>query len=125
MIMHRFLFLALIFAPAVTLAAPRTFSELADLVTNLINGGIGVALILGIVIYFYGVVTSIPKTGAGDLDRLRAHFVWGLIALFVMFSVWGILALLRNTLFGSSGYDFNSGDQQALCDGIDDCTIIE
>ncbi len=121
----RYFFLAFLFVPFVTEAAPRTFSELADLVTNLINGGIGVAFILGIVVYFFGIVTSMSKLREGDSERLRAYFVWGIIALFVMFSVWGILALIRNTLFGGGAVgDFNSANQ-VLCTSVSDCQLSE
>jgi hypothetical protein len=123
--MKKTLFVLALFAPAFASAAPRTFSELADLITNLINGGIGVALILAIVIYFWGIIATIPHQSKGDGERLRTHIVWGLAALFIMFSVWGILALLRNTLFGGGAYDLGGGGMQALCEGLDDCVIIE
>ncbi|MEK7155792.1 MAG: hypothetical protein AAB734_02835 [Patescibacteria group bacterium] len=113
----------MLWLPTITLAAPRTFSELADLITNLINGGIGVALILGIVIYFYGIATNIRKVGEGEMSELRTHLFWGIIALFVMFSVWGILALLRNTLFGGGGYELGGSGQQVLCENIEDCVV--
>jgi len=71
--------------------------------------------------YFYGIATSVPKLGEGDSERLRAHFFWGIIALFVMFSVWGILALLRNTLFGGDTGLPGSTSNQVLCNGLDDC----
>lgn len=125
--MKKFLPIFLLLAPAVTLAAPRTFSELANLIVNLINGGIGVALILGIVIYFWGIVSSIPRSGKADGEKLRTQLLWGMIALFVMFSVWGILALLRNTLFGGgAGVGFGgSGGDAVLCESLDDCVIDE
>ena len=122
--MRKIILCAILVVPGVTLAAPHTFSELADLLTNLINGGIGVALILGIVVYFFGVATSISKIGEGDAERLRAHFLWGIIALFVMFSVWGILALVRNTLFGGGAFG-GDAPKQATCETIDDCIINE
>lgn len=118
------LFIALLL-PTAAFAAPRTFADLADLVTNLINGGIGVALILGIVVYFWGIVTTIPKQSTGDSEKLRTQLVWGIAALFVMFSVWGILALLRNTLFGGGGYSFGGDGGQVLCESLDDCAIDE
>lgn len=112
--------------PGIAFAAPQTFGELVDLILELINAGIGLALILGIVIYFYGVATSIPKLRSDDSERLRAHFVWGLLALFVMFSVWGILALLRNTLFGGSSYDsFSDDGAYTECLSLEDCVIGE
>ena len=117
-------FLSLLLLPSITLAAPRTFQELAALFVTFINAGIGVALVAGIVIYFYGVVTSIPKASTGDIDRIRAHMVWGIIALFVMFSVWGILALLRNTLFGGGGGGVGSGYEESFeieCETFEEC----
>jgi len=51
--------------------------------------------------------------------------MWGIIALFVMFSVWGILAVIRNTLFSGAGagYGYTSKDDAALCKSLDDCAI--
>lgn len=111
----------LLLAPAIVFAAPRTFSDLAGNVVQILNAGIGTIIILGLVIYFYGVATSIPRLKADDGERLRAHFLWGIIALFVMVSVWGILGLLRNTLFGggAGGGDFGGGG--VLCTSIDNC----
>ncbi len=106
--------------PSVTLAAPRTFAELANLITNLINGGIGVALILGIVVYFYGIVSNMSETSHGKFEKMRTHILWGMIALFVMFSVWGILGLIRNTLFGGTGSGLETGGRnEVFCDSIE------
>lgn len=121
--MYRTLTIIVLTLPMVASAAPRTFAELANLAVSIINGAIGVALILGIVIYFYGVATSLPKSGKGDLEKLRAHLMWGIIALFVMFSVWGILRLVSNTLFGGGGaYEYgSSGGTQSDCVRLEDC----
>ncbi len=121
----RLFFLVTLFLPAITLAAPRTFSEFAGLLVNILNAGIGVAIILGLVIYFYGIATSIPHTKEGDGERLRAHFFWGLLAIFIMVSVWGILALVRNTLFGGGGPDMNGGSGGTLCQSAADCLVTE
>lgn len=115
--------LGILTAPSIALAALNTFTDLANLALKIINSGIGVVLILGIVIYFYGVATSIPKMKEGDPERLRAHFFWGLLALFVMFSVWGILNVVANTLFGGGGTDALGGSTGPLCEGIGDCEI--
>lgn len=100
-------------------ASPRTFSELAELSVNFINAGIGTAIILGLVIYFYGIASGIASMRHGESEALRQRIVWGLIALFVMVSVWGIIGLVRNTLFGGGGPgDFGS-------DGTPNCIDIE
>jgi hypothetical protein len=112
------------FIPGLALAAPRTFDELAANVVGILNAGIGVSIVLGLVIYFYGIATSIPRLRTDDSKRLAAHFFWGLLAIFVMVSVWGILALLRNTLFGGGGGPaFDDGPSGPLCTSIEDCAI--
>ena len=118
-----FLALLILAAPAITLAAPRTFTELADLATNLINGGIGVSLTLGIVVFFYGTVSNFAESKDSISDKFRTQILWGIIALFVMFSVWGILALLRNTLFGGDATFGSGGTGEALCTSVTDCVI--
>lgn len=123
--MTRFLLMMALLAPGIVLAAPTSLKELGYLAVTYINAGIGVTLMLGIVIYFYGVSTSLPKLKSDDSARLQAHFVWGLLALFVMFSVWGILALLRNTLFGGGTYDPLSGSSggSAECTSLEGCIL--
>jgi hypothetical protein len=86
--------------PSAALAAPQTFSELAEFMVRFINAGIGTAIILGLVIYFYGIATGLVNLKGGSTEQLSQRIIWGLIALFVMVSVWGIVGLVRNTLFG-------------------------
>jgi hypothetical protein len=54
------------------------------------------------VFYFFSIARDIRKIGEGEAGMRKEYFFWGIIALFVMVSVGGILALLENTLFGSS-----------------------
>lgn len=87
-------------APAVALAAPRTWSELVGALVTIMNSGVAILVSLAIVFYFYGVTSNILKF-ENDPERRKAYFFWGLIALVVMVSVWGILRILENTLFGA------------------------
>lgn len=109
-----------IFLPTIALAAPRTFSELSETAITLLNGGIGVTIILGLVIYFYGIASGIGKLKGGGMEELRPRIVWGLIAIFVMVSVWGIVGLVRNTLFGGGGgqnFDGGGALEGSGCEG--------
>lgn len=118
------LFVGVLTLPFFASAAPETFDELVDLGLTYINAGIGIALMAGIVVFFFGVTSSLHETSSGKTsDKLHTQLLWGIIALFVMFSVWGILALLRNTLFGSGGYVIGGGNSlDAICAGsFDEC----
>ena len=96
-------------APAVALAAPRDFSELADLIVLILNNATIVLIVLGIVVYFYGISTNILKFSEEGGEKLRQYFFWGLLVIFLMVSIWGILKLLQNTLFGSNLYSGGGG----------------
>ncbi|MEK7509402.1 MAG: hypothetical protein AAB605_01680 [Patescibacteria group bacterium] len=124
--MLRSIFLVALFLPGLAFAAPQTFEQLAGIFVQILNGGIGVAIVLGIVIYFLGIATSLGKLKSGGTENLRTHLLWGMIALFVMISVWGILALLRNTLFGGGAPDFSGGGGTViLCQSAVDCLVAE
>lgn len=96
--------LVLLALPAVAdAAAPRTFSELASLLVTYMNAGVGVLILAAIVIYFYGISTNVMKFGSEESKQyVRNYFFWGIIVIFVMVSVWGILEMLQNTLFSDS-----------------------
>lgn len=101
----RFSVLAVIFLPSLVFAAsPRTFSELVNLAVTVIDTATGVLITAAIAIYLWGVSTSIWKTGQETSARAKTYFFWGIIVLFIMVSIWGILRLLRDTLFAESPY---------------------
>lgn len=96
--------------PAVALAAtPRTFQELASFAVTILNSGTGLLILLGVVVYFYGISINILKIGEGEKEKIKAYFFWGIIVIFLMVSIWGILRLLQNTLFGSDRFSPTTG----------------
>lgn len=95
--------------PESAAAAPRTFKELADLIVQILDTGTGLLILTGVVIYFWGISTNILKMKDEGGKVFKAYFLWGIIALFVMVSIWGIIELLQNTLFGSDGTDPSVG----------------
>ncbi|MDE1924718.1 MAG: hypothetical protein KGH79_00870 [Patescibacteria group bacterium] len=85
-----------------------TFASIVESVILLINLLLGVLAALAIVVFFYGLVLYVYKSGdAHAHEEGRERIVWSLIALFALFSIWGILALLQISFFG--GTVMNSG----------------
>ena len=77
-----------------------TFAELVDLFVDLIRSAVTVLIGLGLVIFLWGVVMFIYKSGSPKAHTYgREMLVWGLIAMFVMVSVWGILGLAQTSFF--------------------------
>lgn len=106
----------ILLSPLAAQAAPNTFQDLANLLVTILDNATTVLIVLGIVVYFYGISTNILKFGEGDKEKFRNYMVWGVIVLFVMVSIWGILNLLESTLFGDSTNPTNGAAQQAPSD---------
>jgi len=107
------LFLGTLAYPLVALAAaPKSFSELAEMVVGIVDTGTGVLIVLGFVAYFWGISTNILKF-EDDPEKRKAYFFWGLLVLFVMVSIWGIIGLLANTLFGGGSFGIRAAPQPA------------
>lgn len=84
--------------PAVALAQTRTLGDLLGLFSNIINAMIPFFIALAGLLFLYGVLKMVM---AGDDEEARkagrGTMIYGVIALFVMVSVWGLVALLVNT----------------------------
>lgn len=99
--------------PLLVLAAPTTLSELSDLIVSWFNASTGVLIIAGIVVYFYGITGGMFKIQSGEMRQgVTTQLIWGVIAIFVMVSIWGILSLLQATIFGLDSSSPSSGAPQ-------------
>ena len=103
--MKRLGIILIMLTPSLALAAaPRTFSDLANLIVAMLDAGVGLLITVAIVIYLFGISRSIFKSGEEGKEGLRRYFLWGIVTIFLMVSIWGILQLLQNTLFGGTSY---------------------
>ena len=79
--------------------------KLADVVRSLItviNMAVGVLVPLALVIFFYGLVKYIYNSSDATAHKEgRETIFWSLLALFVLISIWGILALLNTAFFNA------------------------
>jgi NADH:ubiquinone oxidoreductase subunit 6 (subunit J) len=71
-------------------------------------------IIAGAVVYFiYGVAMYIIAGGEEAKEAAKTKIVWGIIGLFVMISVWGLVNILVNT-FGLDNTNRAQNVQQQL-----------
>ena len=92
--------------PGVVLAqsnTPRTFKDLVGMLVELLNSGTAVLVTLAVVVFLFGAAQNMLKARTEGGAALRNFLLWGVIILFVMVSIWGILRLLQATLFSSNG----------------------
>lgn len=60
--------------------------------------------------FLYGLVEFISNAGNEDaLNKGKQHMLWGIIGMFIMMSVFGIMQLIINTL-GIKGIDVGTGE---------------
>lgn len=85
--------------PLVTHAAPRSYADLVSYLIGIINGIVGVLVLAALVIYLFALAFSLMGTDEHSKERSKTLFLWGIIILFVMVSLWSIAFLIRSTFF--------------------------
>lgn len=89
----------LFFVPLVVVAQPKDFSDFAGTLVRYINGITAVLVTFAIAVYFWGLATNVGKTDEDSLQKFRRHLTWGLATIFVIFAFWGIINLLKSSIF--------------------------
>jgi hypothetical protein len=117
----RGLLFAIFLFPGIALAAgaPQNFKDLANEIVQVLNNATTDLIVLAIVIYFYGVSTSLFK-GEKGRENLRQQIIWGIAVIFLAVSIWGVVQLLQSTFFGAG----QSGSGGASNTGGQNCTAL-
>jgi len=55
---------------------------------------------LAVVLFFWGVVKFIAQD---KKDEGKTMMIWGIVALFVMFTIWGIISFMQTSTIDTSG----------------------
>ena len=76
---------------------PTVTSLLSKIATYILNPLIVLGFVVATIFLFYGIAEMIWKADSNDLEKNRNNVKYGIIGLFIMFSVYGILNLVINT----------------------------
>jgi uncharacterized membrane protein len=80
-----------------------SFGSIVQSLIGLIDMLVGVLATLAVVLFFWGLVRYIKDSGdAKGHTEGRERIIWSLVAIFILFSVWGILSLMNVALFGTN-----------------------
>lgn len=70
---------------------------LGKIVTLIVNPVIVLGFVVATIFLFYGIVQLIWGADGKDLEKNKSNVMYGVIGLFVMFSVYGILRIVLAT----------------------------
>jgi hypothetical protein len=100
----------LAFTPAISFAAFTGTLELLKGLRGMINIVIPLLFGLALIYFFWGLIQFISNAGEQKTrDEGKTKMVWGVVALFVFVSIFGILNMMSG-LFGFSGGSGGGGD---------------
>ena len=90
--------LSMLVLPLVTLAAPLDNVEtLAQSIGRIINILIPIVFALALLFFFWGLAMYIFG-GAHEAEKAKKTMIWGIVAIFVMAAVWGLVRFLGEAL---------------------------
>ena len=78
------------------LAGAATLLNTLALANTVLNAAIGLFITLAIVVFFWGLIKYLVNAGEEKSEGLQIMF-YGVVAIFVMVSIWGIIRLLQST----------------------------
>jgi len=78
-----------------------TLTDVISKFIGLINQIVPVLLALAMVFLMWSAVSYVRQSGEGGAEA-RGNLFWAVIALFVLFTVWGLVNVLCLTLLGTS-----------------------
>ncbi len=81
-----------------TIGYTTTFSTLIDIFLDLIQAAIPVIAGMTLLVFFWGLAKFIVAVGGDEkaVAEGKNLMIWGVLALFVMISIWGILGFLSD-----------------------------
>ena len=89
---------ALLAVPFVA-SAQATADSILTTVGNLIDTATPIVVALALLYFFWGLANFILSSGDKDKrEKSRGIMIWGVIALFIIVSIWGLIRVVQQTL---------------------------
>lgn len=99
-----FTYTGALLAPVYVFAATEDASTIEGIlvqVGNILNLIIPILISLAVIYFLWGVGRYVIAKGPEDKNKARDTMIYGILGMFVIFSIWGIVALLAVSLFGA------------------------
>lgn len=94
--------LSLFVLPVMAFAQVSDVEDLITTITDIIGMIVPLLLAIGLVVFMWGLITYLMKAGDEEGQKgARSLMIYGIIILFVMVSVWGLVNILAGTFGGA------------------------
>ena len=85
--------------PFLATAAAPTAGKLIDSITNVLLSFVPILLGLAVLVFFWGLVKFINHADDEKaLEEGKQLMIWGMIAVFIMVALWGIIGWIQQNL---------------------------
>lgn len=88
----------LVIAPQVSFAAFEKLKDLLKDFKSLLDLIIPIVFALALIFFFYGLAQFIRSVSDKTIQEGKNKMIWGIISLFVMISIWGIISYIGDSL---------------------------
>jgi len=85
----------LVFTPLITFAA-ATFGSILDVFDDVITAAIPIVISLAVLFFIISLLMYILREGE-EKAKAKTQMIWGIIILFSIVAVWGLVGLLSET----------------------------
>lgn len=81
---------------------PRNFGELVDVFLGFISLLVPLIFSLALLVIVWKVIDAwvINAGDSGKIEEGKKFALWGVLVLVVMSALWGVIAVLRSSIFG-------------------------
>ncbi len=84
-------------------STPKTFKDVICIFIDLLSLIVPILASMALLVFFWGLVKFIYNSGSESArEEAKNVMFWGVIGLFVMFSIWGIISFFTGDLFGGA-----------------------
>ena len=83
-------------------STPKNFAELVDFFIGILSLIVPLIFSLALLFIIWKIIDAwiLHSDNTTKVDEGKQYALWGVLVLVVMSAVWGILALLRGSIFG-------------------------
>jgi len=71
---------------------------LSKIVDQILNPIVALLFAAAFLVFLWGMLQYVVKPDDTDKTQGKKHMLWGIVGMFIMFSAWGIVELIQNTI---------------------------